>query len=213
MMSLLSSPPHANAAPSRATRLALLIGAALLQPHSAGAAVPPQFLPDRDVEVQYTLTVPGQPPHTYDLTFGAKRQRFRIDDPARGVWFLVDLRDASAALVVPQMHMAITDLDLTNLAAILHSVGAARFRNLGETTIAGLRCTRYLVRSEQATGTACLTRNGIPLAVYGRNSRGSARVVADSVTDAAVPPDSLELPTDVSVVALPPGTVAALLGN
>ena len=203
----------ALATPLRATAVVLSIVAVLFQPHDADAATVPQFLPNRDVEVQYTVTAPGQPPHEYGLSFSAKSERARIDDVARGIWFLVDLRDASAALVVPQLRAVVTDTDLANLAAILQSVGAARFTPLGEATIAGLRCTRYLVLSEKATGTTCLTANGIALAVSGQDSRGSARVVADSVSEAMVPPDSLTPPPDFSVITLPRGVVAALLGN
>lgn len=201
------------AAPLRATAIALSIAAMLFQPHGAAAATAPQFLPDRDVEVQYTVTTPGQPPRDYHLSFSAESERVRIDDAARGLWFLVDLRDASAALVVPALHAVVTDTDLANLAAILQSARAARFTALGEATIAGLRCTRYQVVSEQATGTACLTRQGIALAVSGQDSRGSAQAVADSVTEAAVPPDSLAPPPGFSVINLPPGTIAALLGD
>ena len=200
-------------APLRAIGLALLAGAVLFRPHGAHAAPAPQFLPNRDVEVQYTVSVPGQPPHDYDLSFSAESERVRIDDPARGLRFLVDLRDASAALVVPQMHVVVTEPDLANLAAMLQRVDAARFTPLGEATIAGLRCTRYLVLSSQATATTCLTRDGIALAVSGQDSDGSAQVVADSVTEAPVPPDSLVPPAGFASVALPRGTIAALLGN
>ena len=196
-----------------AMQLALLTGAMLFQPHGADASTVPQFLPNQDVEVQYTVTAPGQPSQDYDLSFSAESERLRIDDPARGLWFLVDLRDASAALVVPQMHVVVTAPDLANLAALLQTAKAARFTPLGEATIAGLRCTRYLVASEQASGTACLTRNGIALAVSGQDSRGSAQVVADHVTEATVPPDNLVPPPDFPSITLPRGTIEALLGN
>jgi hypothetical protein len=208
-----ASPPAALSALLRATVLALLVGAMLFSPQSAGAGVAPQFLPNRDVEVQYTVTMPGQPPHDYDLSFSAESERLRIDDPVRGLWFLVDLRDASAALVVPQMRVVVTEPDLANLAAILQSAGAAQFTPLGEVTIAGLRCTRYMVFSEHATGTTCLTRGGIALAVSGQDSHGSAQVLADSVAEATVPPDSLVPPADFSSIALPSGIISALLGN
>ncbi len=220
MMTLPPRSSPASAAPRaaftallRAMELALLIGVMLFQPHGADASMIPQFLPDRDVEVHYTVTAPGRPSHDYNLSFSAESERLRIDDPAHGLWFLVDLRDASAALVVPQMHVVVTELDLANLAAILQSARAARFTPLGEATIAGLRCTRYLVLSEQASGTTCLTRNGIALALSGQDSRGSAQVVADSVTEATVPPDNLVPPPDFSSITLPRGTIAALLGN
>ncbi len=196
-----------------ALQLALLIGAMLCQPHGADASTIPQFLPNRDVEVHYTVTAPGQPSRDYNLSFSAESERLRIDDPAHGLWFLVDLHDSSAALVVPQMHVVVTAPDLANLASILQTAKAARFTPLGEATIAGLRCTRYLVVSEQASGTTCLTHNGIALAVSGQDKRGSAQVVADSVTEATVPPDNLLPPPDFSTITLPPAAIEALLGN
>jgi len=196
-----------------AMQLALLAGAMLCQPLRADASTIPQFLPNRDVEIQYTVTAPGQPSRDYNLSFSAESERLRIDDPAHGLWFLVDLRDASAALVVPQMHVVVTAPDLANLASVLQSAKAARFTPLGEATIAGLRCTRYLVLSGQASGTTCLTRNGIALAVSGQDSRGSAQVVADHVTEAPVPPDNLVPPPDFPSITLPRGTIEALLGN
>ena len=193
--------------------LALLTSLMLFQPLGADATSVPQFLPNRDVEVQYTLTVPGRSPHDYDLSFSAESERLRIDDPAHDLWFLVDLRNSSATLVVPQMHVVVTEPDLANLAAILQGAKSARFTPLGDTTIAGLRCTRYLVQSEQASGTACLTRNGIALAVSGQDKRGSAQIVADSVTEAPVPPDNLVPPPDFPSITLPSGTIEALLGK
>lgn len=213
MLPLPPRPLQRCAAPLSATALALFISAALLEPHAAGAAMAPQLLPESDVKVRYTVSVPGQPPHDYDLSFSAESERVRIDDPARGLWFLVDLRNASAALVVPQMHAVVTEPDLAKLAAILESAKTARFTPLGEASIAGLSCTRYEVLSDQARGTACLTRDGIALAVSGEDSRGSAQVVADSVTEVAVPPDSLAPPPGFLTIALPRGAIAALLGN
>ncbi len=205
--------PAAPMAPRRAIGFALFVGVMLLRPLGADAAVAPRFLPDKDVEIRYTVSVPGRPSHDYDLSFSAESGRLRIDDPARGLWFLVDLHDASATLVVPQMHVMVTEPDLANLAAILQSARGAQFTALGEMTIAGLRCTRYLVLDNQASGTACLTRNGIALAVSGEDSHGSASVVADSVSEAAVPPESLMPPSDFASIVLPRGTIEALLGE
>lgn len=193
--------------------LALLIGVTLLAPRCAAATTAPQLLPERDVEIHYTVSVPGQPSHDYDLAFSAESGRARIDDPTRGLWFLVDLRNATAALVVPEMHAVVTEPDLAGLAAILQSAKTAQFVPLGEATIAGLRCTRYRVISDQAKGTACLTPDGIALAVSGEDSHGSARAVADSVTEARVPPDRLAPPDNFLRLALPRGAIAALLGN
>ncbi|MGH7050820.1 MAG: hypothetical protein ACREE5_09270 [Acetobacteraceae bacterium] len=209
-------PPPARVAPQAmfsAMALGLAIATILFQPLDAAAATAPRLLPDRDVKVEYTVTAPGRAPQAYDLSFSAESKRLRIDDPARGLWFLVDLRDASAVIVVPQMHVVVSEPDLSNLAVILHRAETARFTPLGEATIAGLRCTRYLVSSQQVSGKACLTRGGIALEVSGEDSRGSAEAIADQVVEAPVPPESLVPPPGFPSLALPPGTIAALLGQ
>ncbi len=217
MMTPPPSPPLASAAPFaaplRVMAFALLIWAMLFHPHRADAAIALKLLPDRDVTVQYTVTAPGRQPHDYDVSFSAESKRLRIDDPARGLWFLVDLRTAGVMMVVPTMRVVVTAPDIANLTAILQSAKAARFTPIGQATIAGLRCTRYLVLSKQVTGTTCLTHNGIALAVSGKDSHGSAQVIADSVTEATIPIGSLVPPPGFSTVALPRGTISALLGK
>lgn len=206
-------PPARVARRAMLSAMALALGIAMVLFQPLDAAVAPRLLPDRDVKVQYTVTAPGRAPHQYDLSFSAESQRLRIDDPAHGLWFLVDLRNASAWIVVPQMHMVVTEPDLANLAGILERAKTARFEPVGEATIADLRCTRYRVTSEQVSGKACLTRNGIALAASGQDSRGSAAAVADQVTEAPVPAESLVPPPGFPSLSLPPGTIAALLGK
>lgn len=193
--------------------LALLASLALFQPMPGNAATTPRLLPETDVKVQYTLTVPGRAPHVYDLAYNAESERLRIDDPARGLWFAADLREASASVVVPELHAIIAAPKLSNLATILEAMRTAHFTPIGEATIAGLRCTRYEVASARASGTACLTPDGVALAVAGKDARGSAEAVASAVTEAAVPLGFLMPPTNFSTITLPPGAIAALLAR
>lgn len=192
--------------------LALLARVAPFAPKPAHAATP-RFLPETDVKVQYTLTVPGRSPHVYDLAYSAESERLRIDDPARGLWFAADLEKASAAVVVPELHAIIAAPKLANLATILQTMRTARFTPVGEATIAGLPCTRYEVVSERASGTACLTAQGVALSVTGRDARGSAEAVASSVREAMIPPDFFVPPANFSTITLPPAAIAALLAH
>lgn len=193
--------------------ITLLASLAPFGPKFANAATVPRFLPETDVKVQYTLTVPGRAPHVYDLAYSAESERLRIDDPARGLWFAADLRKASAAVIVPELHAIIAAPKLSNLATILQTVRTARFTPVGEATIAGLHCTRYEVVSERASGTACLTPDGVALSVTGKDARGSAEAVASSVTEAAVPAGFLTPPANFSTITLPPSAIAALLAQ
>lgn len=220
MMTLLPRPPAAGAVRSLVLRAALSVmgfvlfmAAMMVQSHGAAAGVAPQLLPLRDVEVHYTVTVPGRAPHEYDLSFSAESERLRIDDPARGLWFLVDLREANAAMVVPGMHVVVTEPDLASLTAILESAKTAQFKPLGEATIAGWRCMRYSILSKEVSGTACLTSDGVALEVSGQDSHGSAEAIADSVTKGTVPAERLVPPPGFARLSLPPGTIAALLGE
>lgn len=195
-------------------KLAILVlaltGFACVAPRAEAA---PLILPAHDVVVRYEVMAPGQPPHDYDVSFSADSQRARIDDPVRGLWFLVDFRASTAALVVPQMHAVVTEPDLANLAQLLDQARDARFTPLGRERIAGLSCTRYLVLTRDATGTACLTNSGVALSVSGQDARGSAHAKALSVAATPVPPRSLLPPEGYSTLALPPGMIAALLGS
>ncbi len=171
----------------------------------------PPFLPLRDVAVSYQLSAPGRPAQTYQLEYDAASQRARIDDPAHGTYFLVDLPAGRAELVIPPLRSVVTAPDLSGLAQEIASADGARFTPLGRATYAGIGCETYLVLSQQGSATACLTRDGVALHFSGQDRHGAASVTALSVSYAPQPDAAFAPPEGFGVITLPPGALAQLL--
>ncbi len=186
--------------------LALLFGIAPAQ-----AADHPVFLPTQDVAVTYTLNAPGRAPASYQLEYDAADQRARVDDPAQGMFFLVDLAAGTAQVVIPAMHSVVAAPDFSNLTGQIADADGARFTPLGHGMYAGLSCDKYLVMNGQGTGTACITPEGVVLHFAGHDAHGSAEVTATAVAFGPQPPQDFSAPPGFIDVTLPPGALAQLL--
>lgn len=173
----------------------------------------PAFLPTRDVAVSYTVSAAGRAPAQYQLQYDAADERARIDDPAHGTYFLADLPAGRAQLVVPGLHSVVDAPDLSAFTAQISNAGNARFTPLGPGRYAGLGCEKYLVLSQQGTGTACLTSDGVILHFSGHDAHGSADITATSVSYQPVSPGDLASPVGYSAINLPPGALQQLLGQ
>jgi hypothetical protein len=179
----------------------------------AFADAPPLFLPNQDVAVTYNVSAPGRPDAQYQLEYDAADRLARIDDPAHGTFFLVNLPAGTAQLVVPALNSVVNAPDLSNLTQQIDDAGNARFTPLGPGNYAGIGCEKYLVLAAQGSGTACLTPDGVVLHFAGQDARGSATVTAQAVTYAAQPPGNFAVPNGFSSVTLPPGMLDQLLGQ
>jgi hypothetical protein len=177
----------------------------------AQADTRPVFLPEQDVAVRYVLSAPGRPAQTYQLEYDAAAQRARIDDPAHGTYFLVDLPAGRAELVVPMLRSVVTAPDLAGLAQQVYSADGARFTPIGHAVYAGLRCARYLVLSAQGTATACIAPDGVTLNFSGQDAHGSAEVTATAVAFGPQPAGEFVAPDGFGRITLPPGALAQLL--
>jgi len=184
----------------------LVLGAAQAQ-----ADVRPVFLPEQDVAVSYRLSAPGRPAQDYRLDYDAAARRARIDDPAHGTYFLVDLPAGQAELVVPMLRSVVTAPDLAGLAQQVYSADGARFTPLGHAVYAGMRCEKYLVLSAQGTATACITPDGVTLNFSGQDANGSAEVTATAVAFGPQPAGEFAAPDGFGRITLPPGALAQLL--
>jgi hypothetical protein len=173
----------------------------------------PLYLPNRDVVVGYDVSAPGRPVAVYQLRYRAAAQQARIDDPAHGTYFLVNLPAGTAQLVVPGLHSVVDAPDLSTLTAQINNAGHARFTPLGPGHYAGLDCEKYLVLSQQGTGTACLTPDGVILHFAGHDAHGGADVTANSVSYQTVSPADVAPPEGFSAITLPPGALGQLLGR
>lgn len=117
----------------------------------------PLILPNRDVAVAYNVTAPGHPDQSYQVEYDAADQRARINNPAQGTYFLIDLQSGAAEMVVPQLNSVVNAPDLAGLTKQITNAGQnAKFTPLGEKQYAGLTCQNWLVVSTQGTATACL---------------------------------------------------------
>ncbi len=179
----------------------------------AQADTHPEFLPSRDVAIAYQVSAPGRASTNYQLSYDAANERARIDNPAQGDYFLVDLLGGTAQLVVPALHATVNAPDLSGLTQQVMSADHARFTPLGPGHYAGLACEKYLVLNHQGSGTACITPDGIILHFSGSDPHGSASVTASSVQYGPQPANAFAQPGGYSQITLPPGVLVQLLGG
>lgn len=192
------------------TTLALL----MLGISPAYADTSPQILPNRDVAVNYQVSAPGRPDASYQLEYDAADQRARVNNPAQGNYFLVNLPAGTAQMVVPQLNSVVNAPDLAGLTSqITNASNNARFTPLGHANYAGISCRNWLIMSSQGTATACLTPDGVILHFNGKDPHGSATVTATAVNFAPQPPADFNPPTGANSINLPPGALQQLLGQ
>lgn len=184
--------------------------AALAIPSAASAA--PIFLPTRDVAISYQLTAPGRAPETYQLTYDATDQIARIDSQ-NGYYVLGYLPAGQAELVLPALHAVVQAPDFSTMTSEIYNADGAQFTPLGHGEYAGIACQKYLVMNKDATGTACLTPDGVVLHFSGHDAHGAAEATALSVTYAPQPADTFAQPQGFNELNLPPGAIAALLNQ
>lgn len=180
----------------------------------AAADTSPLILPNRDVAVAYELAAPGRPDQSYQLEYDAGGQRARINNPAQGTYYLVNLPAGSAQMVVPQLNSVVNAPDLSGLTRqITDATHQAHFTLLGPATYAGMKCQNWLVTSAQGTATACLTADGVALHFAGRNAHGSGEVTATSVTFSPQPEADFSPPNGYNSITLPPGVLQQLMNG
>ncbi len=180
----------------------------------AYADTTPMILPDRDVEVNYLLAAPGRPDAAYQFEYDAQGQRARINNPAQGTYFLVNLPAGTAQMVVPQLNSIVNAPDIAGLTQQVTDAGHnARFTPLGHAEYAGVPCQNWLILSTQGTATACLTPDGVTLHFDGKDPHGSATVTATAVNFGPQPTTDFSPPAGYGAITLPPGMLLQLMGG
>lgn len=198
------------------TPTALLLVGATLGATLGTAHAAPRLVPDHDAMGVYQITQPGKPTQTWRVRFQASSQMLHavsLSGQAAGITVLLNLAAGSANIVVPQMHAIVA---VPGLSGVIHKAldqDGAHFTRLGEATIAGHQCTRYLILKPKGDGSACITRGGVVLAATGKDSKGSAQVTALQIADAPQPPSDFQLPQGYSNISLPPQMLTQLLGG
>ncbi|MDD2876516.1 MAG: hypothetical protein PHT60_06845 [Acidiphilium sp.] len=192
------------------------IGSAAFAAMGVAHAATPRMIPDHDAMGVYQIAQPGHPTQTWRVRYSAANQMLRavsLSGQATGIAVLLDLAAGSANVVVPQMHAVVA---VPGLSGLIHKVldrNDSHFTRLGQATIAGHQCTRYLVLKRRGDGSACITPGGVVLAATGKDDRGSLTVTALQMVDAPQPPDDFAVPSGYSSVSLPPQMLAQLLGG
>jgi hypothetical protein len=180
----------------------------------AVADTTPLILPDRDVAVSYQVSSPGRPDMSYQLEYDAAGQRARINNPAQGTYFLVNLPAGTAQMVVPQLNSVVNAPDVSGLTAQITDAGHnARFTLLGHAEYAGMACENWLVLSSQGSATACLTADGVALHFAGKNANGSGEVTATTVSFGPQRSTDFSPPNGYNAITLPPGVLQQLMSG
>lgn len=192
----------------------LVLAGGLALPAMAAAA--PRFIPARDVSATYRIEQAGRPAQVWRVRFDAARQLLRarsLEGTPMPLTVYLDLRAGQAEVAVPQMHALVEVPGLSGAIGQVMAARQARFTALGQRTIAGMTCTRYLVLRQGSSGTACLTPEGIALAATGQDRQGRVTVTALSVRVAPQPAQAFAPPQGYARVNLPPAMLAQMLGG
>jgi hypothetical protein len=172
----------------------------------AAAPARPTFPPTRDVAVQYHAVISDKTaPHAFLLRYRAEDARARLDGDLPG-YVLVDLRPPRAQIVMPKLQLVFDLPADAGLDQVLTLGNRAQFARAGTETIAGLSCTRWRISGPQASGTACVTADGVVLRAEGRDRDGrSGSVEAVAVRYGPEPATLFTLPPGLHAVRLAHG--------
>ncbi|MCF3945842.1 hypothetical protein AiwAL_13675 [Acidiphilium sp. AL] len=192
------------------------LAAFLLAMGVAHAAAAPRLIPDHDAMGVYRISQPGKPTQTWRVRYLAASERVRavsLSGQAAGTAILLDLASGAANVVLPQMHAVVAVPGLSAMMQKVMDNRGAHFTRLGQATIAGRACTRYLVLKPKGDGSACITPGGVVLQATGKNDHGSVAVQALSITNAPQQAAAFTPPAGYSSITLPPQMLAQLLGG
>jgi hypothetical protein len=140
----------------------------------AAAQDRPVFPPTRDVAVTYQADIAAAgAPHAVVMRYSAAGDRVRLDGGLPG-YVLVDLKSRRATIVFEQMGMMMDAPRNAGVDQALVLENGKNFARLGSDTVAGLRCTVWAVTADDATGTACVTADGVVLRARGHDRKGRA---------------------------------------
>jgi hypothetical protein len=154
-----------------AIRRGAVFAVALALSAPAAAQDRPVFPPTRDVAVTYQADIAAAAPHEIVLRYSAARDRARLDGGLPG-YVLVDLKSGHASIVFEQIGMMMDAPRNAGVDQALVLENGRDFVRKGRDTVAGLRCTIWAVTAEDATGTACVTADGVVLRASGHDRKG-----------------------------------------
>ncbi len=198
---------------AEAIRHGVLLAALLALAAPAAAQDRPVFPPTRDVAVTYRADIAAAAaPHEITMRYSAAEDRARVDGGLPG-YVLVDLKSGRATIVFEQLGMMMDAPRNSGVDQALVLQNGRNFARQGRDTVAGLRCTVWAVTTDDATGTACVTADGVVLRASGHDRKGrTASLVATTVQYGPQAGALFWPPANVRRITIAPGPgVAAVL--
>ena len=137
----------------------------------------PVFPPTRDVAVSYQSSLPEpNAPQNLTMRYSAASDRVRIEGSLQGGklpgYVLFDHKSHHTTIVIEQLGLMMEAPRRGGLDQALVLENARHFDRLGRDTVAGLDCTVWAVDGESASGTACVTADGVVLRAGGQDRKG-----------------------------------------
>ena len=189
-----------------------LCGIAILGASGAAAQEDrPLLLPTHDVAVTYALdhAGPGMPKQAH-VYYSASTGKLRLESPGEKQIIIFDRAARTTTMVMMRQRIYFQmPIDPEMELGFMLSPDM-KFARGGSETIAGHRCTDWMVQSSRVTGTVCVTDDGVLL--LGRGKEGTAGGGIEAVAVSYAPqPASLFAPPpefrkiDLSIAPEKPG--------
>lgn len=176
---------------------ALAVLLALTQP--AAAQERPVFPPTHDVALTYkvTATQPNTPPELV-MRYSAARDRFRVEGglPGSGLtgYVLIDHKSGQASIVLEKLGVMMAAPPRAGLDQAFLLENARHFARHGTDIVAGLGCTVWDIEGASASGTACVTADGVVLRANGHDRKGRMAAIEATQVEYAPQAEALFFP-------------------
>jgi hypothetical protein len=164
---------------------------ALLATTAAHAQQRPLLLPARDAAVTYRMT-DNKDHQTADMHayFKAGGGLMRVDPPGAPFYMILDRNAGQVTTVIPEQHSYFqTKMGPEDRWFMLND--QMQFSRQGTQTVAGQTCTDWAMADAEATGTACVTDDGVLLRANGTGKDGSSGGMEATSVSLGDQPDSL----------------------
>ena len=189
--------------------LAGVVAAVVSWSGRAAAQDKPLYIPVRDVSVTYRLIsekagVPQGPGREAHMYFSAALNKLRLDQTSQKGFAVIDRGQKQMFVVMTDQRSYMQMPFEAEMARGFILNDEMNFSRVGTDTVAGLSCTTWNVSSPRASGTVCVTPDGVMLSGKGRAKDGAVSgIEATAVTYAAQPASLFAPPPDYKQIKVP----------
>jgi len=196
----------------RTILLATAAGAVIAWSGLAAAQEHPPLAPAKDVIVEYHFKAapagaPAQEGQSR-ISTAAEGKRLRIEGFVPAGYMIVDRVNVRTIVVTDAQRQYIEmPFDPARSGPLMLRENM-KFTRKGSDTIAGARCTVWDIQSEQGSGTACITDDGVLLRADTNGRNGELQMTATSVKYGALADSLFQPPAGyqkMQVPTMPPG--------